>query len=99
MTKKDLLMDRADVILTRKIQSSAEELVNSITHGLGLLLGIAGSVILVMSASVHGDIRKIICFSIYGISLITMYAASTLCHSFPLVSIKNIFSNLFMFLN
>ena len=74
------------------MQSSREEFVNSITHGAGLLLSIIGSVMLVMPAIVHGDIKKILCFSIYGSSLITMYAASTLCHSFPLGRAKNIFT-------
>ena len=83
-------MDRSDLIVTRKIQSSREELVNSITHGVGLLLSIVGSAMLVMPAIVRGDIKRIICFSIYGSSMIILYAVSTLCHSFPLGRIKNI---------
>ena len=77
--------------MTRKIQSPREELINSITHGIGLLLSIFGTAMLVMPANVHGDIKRIVCFIIYGSSLITMYAASTLCHSFPPGRIKNIF--------
>ena len=77
--------------MIRKRQSSREEVVNSITHGVGLLLSIIGSVVLVIPASVHGDIKRIICFSIYGSSMITLYAASTLCHSLPSGRIKNIF--------
>ena len=46
---------------------------------------------LVIPASVHGDIKRIICFSIYGSSLIILYTASTLCHSFPSGRIKDIF--------
>jgi len=85
-------MDQADVIVTRKIQSPREELINSITHGVGLLLSILGTAILVIPANVHGDIKRIICFSIYGSSLVIMYIASTLCHSFPLGRSKNIFT-------
>jgi hemolysin III len=85
-------MDRVNVIATRKIQSPREELVNSITHGFGLLLSIIGSAMLVVPAVVHGDIKRIICFSIYGSSLITMYAVSTLCHGFSLGRTKNIFT-------
>jgi len=83
-------MGRADVIVTRKIQSLREELVNSITHGVGLLLSVVGSVVLIIPASIHGDIKRIVCFSIYGSSMIILYAASTLCHSFPLGRIKNV---------
>ena len=78
--------------MTRKRQSLREELVNGITHGVGLLMSIVGSVMLVIPANVHGDIKRIICFGIYGSSLIAMYAASTLCHSFPSGRIKNIFT-------
>ena len=77
--------------MIRKRQSSREEVVSSITHGVGLLLSIIGSAMLIIPASVHVDVRKIVCFSIYGSSLIIMYAASTLCHSFPSGRIKNIF--------
>ena len=83
-------MARADVIVIRKRQSSREEVVNSITHGVGLLLSIVGTAMLLIPANVHGDIKRIICFSIYGSSMIILYAVSTLCHSFPLGRIKNI---------
>ena len=62
--------------------SSIEEVANSVTHGIGLFLSIAGLVILVVLAKIHGDIWRIVSFSIYGGSLIILYAASTLYHSF-----------------
>ena len=69
-------------------QSLIEEIANSITHGIGFLLSIAGLVILVVPASIHGDIRRVVCFSIYGSSLLILYAASTLYHSFTSGRIK-----------
>ena len=83
-------MDLEDAIVTRKIQSSREELVNSITHGAGLFLSIAGTVMLIIKASVHGGAGRIVCFSIYGGSMVVLYAASTLCHSFPVGRVKNL---------
>ena len=77
-------------IRPEKIQSSKEELLNSITHSVGLLLSIAGLVMLLMPASAHGNAKRIVCFSIYGASLVAMYAISTLCHSLPLGRAKNI---------
>lgn len=71
-------------------QSLIEETANSITHGIGFLLSIAGLVILVVPASIHGDIRRVVCFSIYGSSLLILYAASTLYHSFGSGRIKYI---------
>jgi hemolysin III len=73
---------------------SKDELLNSITHGIGILLSIAGLVLLVVFASIkpYGDAWKIVSFSIYGFSLILMYTASTLYHSFTGKRIKNFFN-------
>jgi hemolysin III len=80
----------------RRIRIGLDELLNSITHGIGVLLSIAGLVLLVVFASIrpYGDVWKIVSFSIYGISLIMMYTASTLYHSFHNKQIKD-FLNLF----
>jgi len=58
-----------------------EELANGITHGIGVLFSIAGLVILVITASFHDDVRQMVSFSIFGITMIMLYAASTLYHS------------------
>ncbi|MGB2706318.1 MAG: hemolysin III family protein [Candidatus Omnitrophota bacterium] len=62
--------------------NKVEEVANSVTHGVGLFLSIAGSIILVILAKIHGDPWRIASFSVYGSSLIILYAASTLYHSF-----------------
>ncbi len=54
---------------------------NSITHLVGAALALAGMVVLVVLASLQGDVWKIIGFSIYGVSLFTLYTLSTLYHS------------------
>lgn len=65
------------------------EILNSITHGIGILLGIAALVLLVVFASLHQpDAWKIVSFSIYGFSLILMFTASTLFHSFQNKRVK-----------
>ena len=57
------------------------EILNSITHGAGILLGIAGLVLLlVFAATTGGGAWKIVSFSVYGFSLILMFTASTLYH-------------------
>ena len=58
-----------------------EEVFNSITHGVGALLSIAGLVILVAYASIAGDVWRIVSFSIYGFTLFFLYLSSTLYHS------------------
>jgi len=57
-----------------------EELANACTHGFGLLLSVAGLIVLVSAASALG-VREIGSCSIYGASLILVYTTSTLYHS------------------
>ncbi len=71
-----------------------DEFLNSITHGIGILLSIAGLVLLVVFASIrpYGDVWKVVSFSIYGTSLILMFTASTLYHSFRNKKVKDFFN-------
>ncbi len=66
-----------------------EEILNIITHGLGLLLSIAALVILVVFASIRGDAWHIVSFTIYGVCLVVLYLASTLFHSVRKQSLRN----------
>ena len=75
----------------KKKQSLIEEIANAVTHGVGFLLSIAGLVVLVVLANRYADVRRVVCFSIYGGTLVILYAASTLYHSFPLGHTKHIF--------
>ena len=61
--------------------SVAEELVHAITHGIGVILSIVGlSWMLYVSINV-ADPWRIVASSIYGVTLITLFLASTLYHS------------------
>ena len=73
-----------------------DEILNALTHGIGVMLSIAALVLLVVFASIrpYGDAWKIVSFSVYGLSLILMYTASTLYHSYRNKRIKR-FLNLF----
>lgn len=57
------------------------ELFNSISHLAGAILAIGGTVVLVVMAALQSDPWKIVSFSIYGATLITLYVFSTLYHS------------------
>lgn len=69
-------------MLTARLEKlSIEEVANSLTHGFGLLLSIAGFVFLLALAFIKGDGWHIASGIIYGSSLVILYAASTLYHS------------------
>jgi hemolysin III len=72
--------------------SSGEEIINSITHGIGALLSIVALIVLVLVAGQHGDIWHLVSFSIYGCTLILLYLSSTLYHSFTNPKLKNLFA-------
>jgi len=64
-----------------KYYSPTEEKINIISHAIGFVLGIVGLVLLVLRASQYGDAMHIVSVGIFGASLITLYAASTIYHS------------------
>ncbi len=55
---------------------------NSITHLIGAVMALAGTIVLVVLVSMRGDVWQIVSFSIYGASLFLLYLMSTLYHSF-----------------
>ena len=57
-----------------------EEKINVLTHAIGLFLSIVALVLLIVKASISGTVWHIVSFSIYGTSLIILYAASTFFH-------------------
>lgn len=58
-----------------------EEKLNIITHAIGFLLSIVGLFLLILRAKEPGDTILLISCSIFGASMILLYAASTLYHS------------------
>ena len=62
-------------------QTPAEEVVNALTHGIGLLLSVAGLCLLVTLASVNGNPWHIVGSAIFGATLVLVYAGSTLYHA------------------
>ncbi|MFN2441885.1 MAG: hemolysin III family protein [Thermoanaerobaculia bacterium] len=68
----------------------AEEVANAVTHGLGALLAVIGLVVLVVRASLHGDVWHITSASIFGATLVLCYLSSTLYHSIPHPRAKNV---------
>lgn len=71
-----------------------EEIANSVIHGMGIVLGIAGLSVLTAFAALHGDAWHIVSCSIFGAALIVLYTASTLYHSIPIPRVKEVMRTL-----
>jgi len=54
---------------------------NSISHLVGASLALAGGVVLVTFAAKDGDFKRIVSYSVYGVTLFLLYLISTLYHS------------------
>lgn len=71
--------------------SKREEIVNAITHGVGVPLAICGLVFLIVYSAWQGSGWHISSFSIFGATATILYVASTLYHSLSSPKIKRLF--------
>ena len=74
--------------------SVREEIAHSVTHGIGLLLSVAGLATLLVYASQYGDAWHIVSSSIYGATLIALYSSSTLYHAITVPGVKQFLQRL-----
>lgn len=69
-----------------------EELINSISHGLGVALGIVALVLTIISAAKNHSTIGVVSSCIYGSTMIIMYLNSCLYHAFsPKLKAKKVF--------
>jgi hemolysin III len=61
--------------------TTAEELANSLTHGVGLVLAVVGLVALIATAALRGGALQVVGCAVFGASLVLLYTSSTLYHS------------------
>ena len=61
--------------------SPGEEIASVATHGLGVVLSGAGCALLIVFASLYGDAWHVVSAAIYGVTLVVLYAASTVYHA------------------
>jgi len=64
-----------------KYYSPLEEKINIISHAIGFVLSFIGLVFLIRHATLYGNVWHIVSFSIFGTSLLILFAASTLYHN------------------
>ncbi len=68
-----------------------EEVANSITHGIGVLLSIAALPILIVTAVSHGGGVLLLAALVYGITMLLEYLMSTLYHAIAADKAKRVF--------
>lgn len=65
----------------RRAQSSGEELANSLTHGLGVVLTLVIGPMLIIAAVRSGDVWRVVSAVVYATTLLLLYTSSVLYHS------------------
>ena len=68
-----------------------EEVINSLTHGLGTALSVGGLVVLIVCAVNRGTVWHVVSFAVFGGTLVLLYASSTLYHCLPEGPAKRLF--------
>lgn len=71
--------------------SIGEEIANSVSHGIGAVISAVGLGFLIWLSVEYGDVWYVVSTTIYGVSLILLYSASTLYHAIPHPRAKRIF--------
>ncbi len=64
-----------------KYYSPIEEKINVISHAVGFFLSLIALGFLVVRASISGNVLHVVSFTIFGVSLMVLYAASSLYHN------------------
>lgn len=82
---------KAEFQTEEKRYSLGEEIFNSISHGTGSLLSIAGTVILIIFAAINLNAWGVVSSAVYGASLIILYSMSTLYHAITNKKAKKFF--------
>jgi len=67
---------------------------NTLSHGIGLVLSLVGLGMLSTWASIRGSAWHVVGCTVYGVTLVLLYLASTLYHGLPLSRAKVIFQSL-----
>jgi len=62
-------------------QSAAEELANSVSHGLGFVLALASAPVLIALTAQHGSVANIVGACVFAATMVLLYLSSTLYHA------------------
>ncbi|HMI55581.1 MAG TPA: hemolysin III family protein [Gemmatimonadaceae bacterium] len=79
---------------TSRAQSSGEELANSLTHGLGVVITLFLGPALVVAATGTGDLWRVAAAAVYATTLLLLYTSSMLYHALRAPRAKAVFQRL-----
>ena len=71
------------------LRSPREELANALSHGVGLLLAIAATPVLIIGTASHGNAANIVGSSVFAVTLVLLYLSSTWYHAAPMSRLKD----------
>jgi hemolysin III len=77
--------------MNERPQSVGEEIANSISHGIGLLLALVAFPVLVIAALRRGEATEIIGATVFATTVVLLYSTSMLFHAFPHSRAKRVF--------
>ncbi|MCE2937268.1 MAG: PAQR family membrane homeostasis protein TrhA [Cyclobacteriaceae bacterium] len=72
-------------------QTQQEEVANAVTHGIGAVLAVVALIFLVVFSVLRGTMWHVVGFTVFGVTLVLLYFASTLYHSVTRTPLKKIF--------
>ena len=72
-------------------QTLGEEIANSVSHGIGALLAIAGTAVMIVTACFTSDAIGIVSAALYGFFTFLLYMFSTIYHSLTNTKAKRVF--------
>jgi hemolysin III len=76
------------------VSIKVNEIINSMTHLVGLGLSVTALILMIVRSSLHGTPISIVSACVFGASLIILYLASTLYHGAKNLKIKRILNKL-----
>jgi len=67
--------------LRRRVYTRGERIANWVTHGIGLAGSIVSLTLLIVYSSLRGTAWHVVSFTVFGLTLLALYTASTIYHA------------------
>ncbi len=91
MTEKQIEKEQKRQLLGIPSYTLAEELLNSISHGIGAGLGLAALVLCIVKSAIAGDGFKLASSIVFGLTTTLLYLMSCLYHALKINRAKKVF--------